>query len=74
MQDTTSTTLSHNVKSLDFTLQEISGLYDANVPDYVEKLLIFLNAKSAFLNDLVYFIHANLEQENQSITKVLNEL
>ena len=61
MQDTTSTTLTHNVKSLDFTLQEISGLYDANVPDYSEKLLIFLNAKSAFLNDLVYFIHANLE-------------
>ena len=66
--------LSQQVKALDYTLQEIWGLYDGNVPDYSEKHLIFLNAKSSFLNDLVYFVHANLENENQSVNNMLNEI
>ena len=49
-------------------------MYDANVPEFSEKYLIFLNAKSTQLNDLVYFIHANLENENQSINKILTEI
>jgi len=36
--------------------------------------LIFLNAKSSFLNDLVYYVHANLENENQSVNNMLNEI
>lgn len=44
------------------------------MPDYSEKHLIFLNAKSSFLNDLVYFVHANLENENQSVNNMLNEI
>lgn len=74
MADTSAQNLSQNVKSLDYTLQEIWSLYDANVPEFSEKCLIFLNAKSTFLNDLVYFIHANLENENQSINKILTEI
>ena len=66
--------LSQQVKALDYTLQEIWGLYDGNVPEYSEKHLIFLNAKSSFLNDLVYFVHANLENENQSVNNMLNEI
>ena len=74
MADTSTQNLSQNVKSLDYTLQEIWSLYDANVPEFSEKYLIFLNAKSSFLNDLVYFIHANLENENQSVNKILTEI
>jgi hypothetical protein len=66
--------LSQNIQSLDFTLQEIQNLYDANVAEFSEKYLIFLNAKSSFLNDLVYFVHGNLEQENLAISRELNDL
>ena len=74
MADTSAQNLSQNVKSLDYTLQEIWTLYDGNVPEFNEKALIFLNAKSSFLNDLVYFVHANLENENQSVNKILTEI
>ena len=74
MADTSAQNLSQNVKSLDYTLQEIWTLYDGNVPEFNEKCLIFLNAKSSFLNDLVYFVHANLENENQSVNKILTEI
>jgi ABC-type phosphate transport system auxiliary subunit len=66
--------LSQNIQQLDLTLQEIQTLYDSNVAEFSEKFLIYLNAKSSFLNDLVYFVHGNMEQENHSITKSLNDL
>lgn len=74
MADTSPQSLSQNVKTLDYTLDEIQNLYDGNVHDFSEKYLIFLNAKSSFLNDLVYFIHANMENHNQSQTKIVSEL
>jgi hypothetical protein len=74
MADTSPASVSQNIKSLDYTLQEISTLYDGNVPEFGEKYLIFLTAKSSFLHDLVYFIHANLENENQAVNQSLNEL
>ena len=74
MADTSAESLSQHVKALDYTLQEIWGLYDSNVPEYVEKHLIFLNAKSSFLNDLVYFIQGNLGNEIESLTSILNEI
>ena len=55
-------------------MQEIQSLYYANVADFSEINQIFLDAKSSFLHDLVYFIHANLENENQSINKILTEI
>lgn len=60
--------------SLELTLHEIWTLYDANVPEYHEKCLIFLNGKAQFLNDLVYFVHGTLDNELESVTKTLNEL
>ena len=74
MADTSVESLSQHVKSLDYTLQEIWGLYDGNVPEYSEKHLIFLNAKSSFLNDLVYFIQGNLANEIESLSSILNEI
>jgi hypothetical protein len=74
MSDTSPTSLSQNVKTLDYTLDEIQNLYDVNVHDFSEKYLIFLNAKSSFLNDLVFFIHVNLENHNQNQAKILGDL
>lgn len=74
MADTSPQCLAQNVKTLDYTLEEIQNLYDANVHDFSEKYLIFLNAKSSFLNDLVYFVHGNLESHNQSQSKTLSDL
>ena len=74
MADTSSQTLSQNIKSLDYTLQEIQSLYYANVPEFSEINQTLLDAKSSFLHDLVYFIHANLENENQSVNKILTEI
>jgi len=74
MADPSSKNIGTNVRSLELTLQEVWTLYDANVPEYSEKCLIFLNAKSQFLNDLLYFVHANMENETQSTNKILTEL
>lgn len=74
MADPGAINIGSNVRSLEITLHEIWTLYDANVPEYQEKCLIFLNGKAQFLNDLLYFVHANMENENQSVNKILNEL
>ena len=42
--------------------------------DFSEKFLIFLNAKSAFLNDLVYFLHQSMDKENQALSKQVKDL
>ena len=64
MAEPSATTIAQNVRSLEITLHEVWSLYDANVPEYPEKCLIFLNGKAQFLNDLLYFVHATLENEN----------
>ena len=74
MTDPSVANIGQQLRSLEVTLQEVWTLYDSNVPEYQEKYLIFLNGKSQFLNDLIYFIHANLETENQATSKILNEL
>ena len=74
MADTSPQSISQNVKTLDYTMDEIQNLYDANVHDFSEKFLIFLNAKSSFLNDLVFFVQVNLENYNNSQSKTLNDL
>ena len=74
MADTSVQSLSQHVQSLDYTLQEVWGLYDSNVPEYSEKHLIFLNAKSTFLTDVVYFVHGHQENENESLKQALNEI
>ena len=74
LADTSPQILSQNVKSLEFTLNEIWNLYDQNVPEFSEKYLIFYNAKGSFLNDLLYFVHNNLETENNSLNKILDEI
>ena len=74
MADTSPQALSQNIKALEFTFQEIQNLYDQNVPEFSEKFFIFYNAKSSFLNDLLYFVHNNLETENGSLNKILDEI
>ena len=74
MSDASPQALTQNIQSLEYTLQEIQQLYEQNVPEFGEKFLIFLNLKCQFFNDLIYFVHANLDNENQSINKILNEL
>lgn len=74
MTDPSVGNIGQQLRSLEVTLQEVWTLYDSNVPEYQEKYLIFLNGKSQFLNDLIYFVHANLETENQATAKILNEL
>jgi hypothetical protein len=74
MADPSGSSIGQNVRSLEITLHEIWTLYDANVPEYQEKCLLFLNGKAQFLNDLLYFIHSNLENENQAVNTTLNEL
>lgn len=45
-----------------------------NVPEFADKFLVFLNLKVQFFTDLIYFVHGHLDNENQSINKILNEL
>lgn len=74
LAEPTAGSIGQNVRSLEITLHEIWTLYDGNVPEYPEKCLLFLNGKAQFLNDLLYFVHSNLENENQAVNKTLNEL
>ena len=36
--------------------------------------MAFVATAISFLNELVYFIHANLENENQAVNKILTEI
>ena len=74
MSEPSANSIGQNVRSLEITMQEVWSLYDQNVPEYSEKVLIFLNGKSQFLNDILYFVHTSLENENQSTNKILTEL
>jgi hypothetical protein len=74
LSDTSIQTLTLNIHNLEITFQEIQTLYESNVVDFSEKYLILLNAKCAFLNDLAYFIHQNMANENQNLNRLVTEL
>lgn len=74
MSDVSPQALNLNIQSLAIALQEIQQIYEMNVPEFSDKFLVFLNLKCQFFNDLIYFVHGHLENENESVNKILNEL
>lgn len=74
MADVTPQAIKLNIQQLNNALQEIQQIYEMNVPIFSEKYVVFVDLKCQFFNDLIYFIHGNLENEIENVTKILNEL
>jgi len=74
MADTSPQALSLNLKSLELAFNEIDRLYSSNVTNFSEKDSLMLQAKVAFLSDLLFFIHSHLSSETETLNKLISDL